>query len=187
VGAPAEPAPTPPAIPPPTPATPPPTPPTALPQRHAGLVSRLAALVVDVGLLTVGGLAISVLPSLAWDQVIGDSPGWLAAGSAIASALLPWAYFTASWALAGETVGDLLLGLVVRRRDGQRLSLVHAGLQAFVGLLFAPVWLIGMLAVLWDDQRRAWHDRLFRTVVNYSPSARRNGQTATRRSVADGS
>ena len=146
------------------------TPPLHPPSRYAGLVSRLAALVVDVGLLTVAGLAISVLPSLAWDQVVGDSPGWLAAGSAVVAGLLPLAYFAGSWWLAGETVGDMLLGLVVRHREGHELSLLQAILRAFFGLLLAPLWLVGLLAVLWDERRRAWHDSLFRTVVCYAPS-----------------
>jgi len=154
-------------------------PPTAAPPlRYAGLVSRLAALVLDVGLLTVAGLAVTVLPGLAWDQVLDRSPGWLTAGSALVAALLPWVYFTTSWWLAGETVGDLVLGLVVCQRDGSRLTLLQAAARALVGLILAPVWLVGLFAILWDRQRRAWHDRLFRTVVCYSPSAHTAGRTA---------
>jgi uncharacterized RDD family membrane protein YckC len=51
------------------------------------------------------------------------------------------------------------------------VSLPQSGLRALVGLLLPPLWLIGMLAVLWDERRRAWHDRLFRTVVCYAPRA----------------
>lgn len=133
----------------------------------------MSALILDVGLLTMAGLAISVLPSLAWEQVVGGSPGWLAAGSAIVAGLLPVLYFTFSWFATGQTLGDLLLGVVVRHRDGTPVSLPQAALRAFVGLLLPPLWLIGMLAVLWDKRRRAWHDRLFRTVVCYVPSTRR--------------
>jgi uncharacterized RDD family membrane protein YckC len=161
-------------------------PPTAPPLRYAGLVSRLAALTLDVGLLTVAALAVSVLPGLAWDQVVGRSPGWLTTGSAMVAALLPWAYFTVGWWLNGETVGALVLGLVVRRRDGGSLSFPQAALRGLVGLLIPPVWLVGMLAVLWDAERRAWHDRLFRTVVCYAPSARTAAAAATRRPAANG-
>jgi uncharacterized RDD family membrane protein YckC len=38
-------------------------------------------------------------------------------------------------------------------------------LRSAVGLLLPLIWLVGMLFVLWDPQRRALHDRLFGTVV----------------------
>jgi uncharacterized RDD family membrane protein YckC len=139
------------------------------PERHAGLVSRLSALTVDVVILTVVGLAVSTLPSVAWEQLTGTAPGWVNGVSAVVAAVLPFLYFTLSWATTGQTPGDILLGLVVRHRDGGRVGLLQAGLRAFGGLLLPPLWLVGMLAVLWNPERRAWHDRLFRTVVCYVP------------------
>lgn len=138
-------------------------------ERHAGLVSRLSALAVDVAILTVLGLSISTLPSLAWEQLTGSAPGWVNAVSVFVAGVLPFFYFTLSWATTGQTPGDMLLGLVVRHRDGGRVRLLQAGLRAFGGLLLPLVWLVGMLAVLWNPERRAWHDRLFRTVVCYVP------------------
>ncbi len=143
--------------------------PAASHSAYAGLVSRLAALGLDVAVLTAAGLAVTVMPGLAWEQIEGDSPGWLAVVSGAVAAALPWAYFTVSWWLAGQTLGDVVIGIVVRRRDGGLVSLPRAALRAFIGLLLPAVWLVGMLAVLWDERRRAWHDRLFRTVVCYAP------------------
>jgi uncharacterized RDD family membrane protein YckC len=137
------------------------------PVPYAGLVSRLAALVIDLALLTVAGLAIGSLPGLAWQQVVGAPPGWLTAGAGLVAAALPVTYFTLAWWVTGQTVGDLLLGLVVRHRDGGRARFPQAFLRAFVGLLVPPVWLVGLIGVLRDRRRRAWHDRLFRTVVCY--------------------
>ncbi len=136
---------------------------------YAGLVSRFAALALDVALLTAACLAVSVLPSLAWEEVLDESPGWLDAVSGAVAAALPWAYFTLSWWLTGQTPGDVAFGIVVRRRDGESLSLPQSALRALVGLILHPIWLIGMIAVLWDERRRAWHDLLFRTVVCYTP------------------
>ena len=76
------------------------------------------------------------------------------------------------WWLASQTVGGLVVGTVVLRPDGSELSLLHAALRAAIGLLLAPVWMVGLLAVLWDGQRRAWHDRLLHTVVRYAPHGR---------------
>lgn len=141
------------------------TSPGASGRAYAGLVSRLVALAVDVALLTLAGLGISVLPGLAWSQVIGYPPGWLTQASGIVASVLPWAYFTVAWWLGGQTVGGLVIGTRVARINGRRPRLVQAALRAFVGLLLVPVWLVGLGWVLWDPRRRAWHDIVFRTVV----------------------
>jgi len=143
---------------------------------YAGLVSRLTGLVIDVAALAAAGLAVTTLPSLAWQQLTGDSPGWLAGLSAAVGALLPTGYFTALWWLNGRTLGGLLVGTVVQRPDGRDLALLQALARAVVGLLLAPVWLVGLVGVLTDPRRRAWHDRLFGTVVRYST----NGWRGTR-------
>jgi uncharacterized RDD family membrane protein YckC len=132
---------------------------------YAGLASRLVALAVDVAVLTIAGLFVSVLPGLAWSQVVGHPPGWFTATCAVIASVLPWAYFTIAWWLGGQTAGGLLVGTRVARNHGQRPLLVQAALRAFVGLLLVPLWLIGLAWVLWDPRRRAWHDIVFRTVV----------------------
>ncbi|BCJ39243.1 hypothetical protein Athai_67460 [Actinocatenispora thailandica] len=140
---------------------------TAPADRHgfAGLVTRLTGLVTDVGLLTIASLALSSLPPAAWRQLIGDEPRWLDVLCGVLAALLPWAYFTACWAMAGATIGGLLVGTRTCRADGAPLGPGRAAARAFVGLAAAPVWLVGLLGVLTDGHRRAWHDRLFGTVV----------------------
>lgn len=135
---------------------------------YAGIVSRLTGLAVDAALLTLAGLAVGTLPSLAWEQVIGRSPGWLATASGVASALLPWAYFTGCWWLTGRTLGALIVGVEVQVARGGHLSGLRAVTRAAVGLLLAPVWLLGMIGVLIDGRRRALHDLLFGTVVRFT-------------------
>ena len=140
---------------------------------YAGLVSRLTAIVIDVALLVVAALIVGTLPGLAWSQIfVRPVPGWLTIGTSVIAGLLPWAYFTGCWWFTGQTVGDLLVRVAVRHRDGHAVSLPQAAARALVGLLLAPIWIIGLLAVLWDDRRRAWHDRVFRTVVPYAAAAR---------------
>lgn len=135
---------------------------------YAGLVSRLAALGTDVLLLTVLELSIRSLPTLAWEQmVVRPAPGWLSAGSAVLVILLPWSYFTAGWWLSGQTAGSRLFGIAVQRPDGRVPSFPRAAGRAAIGLLLPPLWMVGLLATLWDQRRRAWHDRVFGTVVRY--------------------
>ncbi len=143
---------------------------------YAGLVSRLGALAVDIGLITLSTLAVGTLPVLAWEQVSPqDAPAWFGALTRVIAALLPLGYFTAFWWLTGQTVGALVTGVRVRNRHDGRLSLPHAAVRAAGCLLFAPLWLVGLLAVLWDRRRRAWHDRVFATVVCYSGAPTRTG------------
>lgn len=136
---------------------------------YAGIVSRLSALGADVVVLLLADIVVGALPRMAWQQlVVRPVPGWLTAGSAAVAALLPWTYFTVGWWLSGQTLGNRLFGIAVHDRDGHGPSFVQSAIRAAVGLLLAPLWLIGLLGVLWDERRRAWHDRLFGTVVRYA-------------------
>jgi uncharacterized RDD family membrane protein YckC len=133
----------------------------------------LAALLIDVAVLSLAAAAIRLLPPMAWEQVLSrPAPAWLKDTCAVLAAVLPWAYFTGSWWLAGQTVGDLVIGIDVRRTDGGRMGLLHAAVRALLGLLLAPLWIVGLVVVLWDDRRRALHDILLRSTVRYAPRAR---------------
>ena len=148
--------------------------PAAMPHSaYAGLVSRLAALAIDIGLVALAAAVARLLPPAIWSEVFTRSaPDWLATASGIAAGTIPWLYFTVSWWLADQTVGDLVLGIMVLRPDGGELSLLHSAVRAGVGLLLAPLWIVGMIAILWDERRRAWHDKVLRTEVRYATRAR---------------
>ena len=148
------------------------TDPPAPRETYAGLVSRLGGLVIDVLVLIVATLAVAELPVLAWEQVVdpAGAPAWLSTAANVAAALLPLVYFTSFWWLTGQTVGDLLTGVVVERIDGRRLSFPRAAARALGCLVLAPLWLVGLIAVLWDRHRMAWHDHVFRTRVRYVSS-----------------
>ena len=132
---------------------------------YAGVVTRFAALAVDAVLLT---LAIPFIangaPSL-WSALDGTAPGWLDVTSQAAAAIVPFAYFALCWWAGGRTVGGLLFGTLVRRRNGEPVGLGRAILRAVIGLALPLIWLIGMFMILWDDRRRALHDRVFGTIV----------------------
>lgn len=135
---------------------------------YAGIVSRLAALATDVVVLMLADVFVSSLPRIAWQQLtIRPAPGWLNTGTTALAALLPWMYFTAAWWMSGQTVGNRLFGIAVQDAQGHAASFLRSAGRAAVGLALAPLWLVGLINVLWDRQRRAWHDRLFGTVVRY--------------------
>lgn len=132
---------------------------------YAGLVSRILALAVDAALLAVVIPAIGAGGPALWGAIVGSAPDWLRVCAGVLAAFVPFAYFWLCWCTAGRTLGGALIGTAVRRPDGTRLSTLRAAERAFVGLLFAPFWLAGLLFSVLDPRRRALHDVLLRTVV----------------------
>jgi uncharacterized RDD family membrane protein YckC len=137
--------------------------------RYAGIVTRLLALVVDAALLALAALLIGLGGPALWSAVDGSAPDWLRVSTEVMAALLPFVYFWVGWWTRGHTLGGFLAGAAVRRKDGSRLGAGRAGARAFLGLLLAPVWLVGMVVVMVDSQRRALHDLLLGTVVLRTP------------------
>jgi uncharacterized RDD family membrane protein YckC len=147
-------------------------------------VSRLSALAIDVVVLVVATIVVRVLPSIAWARVIDRNvPGWLESAAGTLAILLPWLYFTICWWINGQTLGDMLIGVSVRHRDGRDISLFRAAIRAGVGLVVAPLWILGLLYMLWDGRRRALHDLLFGTVVPYTSPPRTGVREIRRRKV----
>jgi uncharacterized RDD family membrane protein YckC len=142
----------------------------AVPDHHyAGLVSRIAALGVDFVIVAAASGAVRVLPEVVWKTVTHvPTPQWLSTAFGLAAAVLPFLYFTLFWWLPGQTVGQMLMGIAVRRNNGHEdPTLIQAALRSAFGLALFPLWMVGLLAILWDEKRRAWHDKVFRTVVPY--------------------
>jgi len=135
---------------------------------YAGMVSRLSGLGVDVLVVAIAVLVVGRgLPEI-WELVVGSPPSWLLTTLTWAANFTPAVYFSGAWRLTGETVGAALFGTVVRRKDGRRVGIIRAVLRAVVGLLVAPLSLVGMVTVLWDDRRRSLLDMVFGTVVRYA-------------------
>jgi uncharacterized RDD family membrane protein YckC len=141
---------------------------------------------VDVAVVSTAAAALATLPVLVWQRLTGEDGAWVATGTAVAAAVLPWLYFSVAWWLGGRTVGALLMGLAVTRPDGGRLGAVRAGLRAAVGLLLAPLWLAGLVLIIWDSRRRALHDRVFGTVVRYRAGGGRGHPDEGRRTSSAG-
>jgi uncharacterized RDD family membrane protein YckC len=131
----------------------------------AGLLRRLGAMLYD-GLLLLGVLMVATalfLP-LTGGEAVGSERN-LALDLLYRSVLLALVvgFFGLFWTRSGQTLGMASWRLRVEREDGARLgwgdTLRRLG-WALVSLL--PLGL-GFLWVLFDPERRAWHDRLSRT------------------------
>jgi uncharacterized RDD family membrane protein YckC len=90
-------------------------------------------------------------------------------------------YFVGLWALAGATIGKWLLGLRVVRADGYPPTIGRSAIR-FIGYgLSAIVFFLGYIWVLFDEDRRAWHDDLAGTWVIYDFQRRPQGEVYSHR------
>lgn len=93
---------------------------------------------------------------------------------AMLSLLAGPAYFILFWSLGGQTIGQYVAGVRVVRLDGRRMNFKHS-LVRYLGYFVSFLALgLGYLWVLWDDRRQGFQDKLAKTVVVYSWSARQN-------------
>jgi uncharacterized RDD family membrane protein YckC len=167
----------------------------------AGLSRRLGAMVYD-GLLVIGVLAIATvpfIPLLHGRVLVAEEVGALAYVYRAWQLILLAAFFGFFWTRSGQTIGMLAWRLRVERLDGSLLRWPDALKR--IGFLFAlsvvPLagyWLVAggssrtlrgietVLAVvpvslayvsmLFDRERRAWHDRMTRTRVVVLPKGK---------------
>jgi uncharacterized RDD family membrane protein YckC len=137
----------------------------------AGFWARTLALAID-GLLLLGLMAAAVaLGALLLDldgqalatALAGGLGSLVAVGLTFIGLLL--VYTTGFARFGGQTVGKMVLGLRVVRRDGHSLTSWNALRRALGMLLSGLPGLAGFLWAGFDLQRRGWHDRLAGTLV----------------------
>jgi uncharacterized RDD family membrane protein YckC len=147
---------------------------------YAGLVTRTLAFGLDIAIID--GVALVTGGVVALGLSAFDLPDTvktvLAATGAVLAVLWSIGYFAWFWSATGQTPGDRVLGLEVIRADtGRPLPLRRATLRVFALLLSAIPFCAGFLMILFDDHRRALHDRLVGTVVVYRPSGSRSSRS----------
>jgi uncharacterized RDD family membrane protein YckC len=132
----------------------------------AGIVSRTAAMVIDFAIVSVV-LAVTYLVFTAVRFVLRPRsftfPAPTLSSVTLVGALAAVIYFTICWTTSGRTYGDVLLGLRVVTRRGDRLHLIVAVLRALACVIFP-------LGLFWcgvDRSRRSLQDVLLRTRVIY--------------------
>ena len=137
-----------------------------------GFFRRAYALSID---LFVIALLSSIMGAMAYvgykvglsahGQVIsGDNAAALFAILTLGWLGLTGAYFIVMHGLGGQTIGKMLLGLRVVGDDRQPPSFRQAALRWLAAVGFAPIGL-GFLWVLWQSEKRGWHDFVARTWV----------------------
>ena len=66
----------------------------------------------------------------------------------------------------GQSWGRKVAGLKVVSTEGGAIGFWRSlGRNLFAALISAPVLYLGFLWVIWDGEKQAWHDKVFRTYV----------------------
>lgn len=138
---------------------------------RAGLLRRLAAMLYD-GLLLIGVLMVATalfLPLTGGEAVVsGSNPvlEWVYRAALLA---LIVGFFGVFWTIRGQTLGMASWRLRVEREDGTLLGWSDTARRLGWALVSALPLGLGFLWVLFDPERRAWHDRLSGTRVVVLP------------------
>lgn len=130
---------------------------------HAGFGVRLIAHLIDGVILSFGlgiiSFAIGVNFNSGFMSVV-YSPGSLLAFLLI---MAYFVYFETSDKQA--TIGKSIMDLKVIKQDGSKLTTADAIIRYLGKILSAFIFMIGFLMVLFDDEKRALHDRIANTYV----------------------
>jgi uncharacterized RDD family membrane protein YckC len=136
---------------------------------YAGIVTRAVALAIDAAALTIGFAVTSAVVGLIlslFTAVEVTSPGAVLGTVGVWTAVVA-GYFTLFWTVAGQTPGMRLMRVQVLDERGGFPHLARSAWR-FVWMLLAAIPLFaGYLLVLVDARRRALHDLLAGTTVQF--------------------
>lgn len=79
--------------------------------------------------------------------------------------LLPLLYFALLEGAKGATIGKMMTGIRVRRKDGGKISMVTAFLRHIGRIISAIIFMLGFLLAFIDGKRQALHDKIANTMV----------------------
>ena len=85
---------------------------------------------------------------------------------AITALVISLGYFPFFWSRDGQTLAMMPLGLrVVDEKSGETISLGRAFLRLIGFFISIAIFFIGVIWILVDSRRRAWHDLIAGTIV----------------------
>ncbi|MBB6341574.1 putative RDD family membrane protein YckC [Pseudomonas fluvialis] len=133
----------------------------------AGLIRRLAALFYDFLLSVALLMVVTLIYKGIQMSIIGEerlrqlSDAGALDGDPLLSTILVmvlFGFFAKFWTHNGQTLGMQVWGLRIQNADGSAISLWQALLRFVVSV---GSWLcggLGYLWLLWDKEKRTWHD-----------------------------
>ena len=143
--------------------------------RYAGPLTRLLAVVADSFAVTIGFTLIAAggtffVQLFVPEYEIPADKGWI-----YGLMFVTWAfvYLWFSLAIFGKTLGKALLGMRVVVSDGSvTLNKGKAFFRTLTYPLSFAVFGLGLIGIIWGQERRAWHDHFAGTAVVYDWGSR---------------
>jgi uncharacterized RDD family membrane protein YckC len=83
--------------------------------------------------------------------------------------LLLATYGAVMWKMKGTTIGGIVFGLRVVRRDGRPIDWATAIVRALACFLSLVVAGLGFIWIAIDDEKQGWHDKIAGTIVVTMP------------------
>lgn len=143
--------------------------------RYAGPLTRLLAVMFDSAVVSFGFTLL--VAGLVFVIRLFEPAFEIPDGSGVfyGIALVVWSflYLWISYAVFGKTIGKMFVGVRVVSSDGHA---VLKGRQPLIRVLTYPisflVFGLGLLGIVFNPHRQAWHDRFARTAVVYDWGSR---------------
>jgi len=83
---------------------------------------------------------------------------------------LAWfGYHVAMWVWKGMTIGGVVFGLKVFRRDGRKVDFAVAFVRSLASIFSGLVLFIGFFWTGWNRERLSWHDMIAGTIIVKMP------------------
>ncbi|TBU77565.1 hypothetical protein DNK06_14695 [Pseudomonas daroniae] len=133
----------------------------------AGLGRRLAAVLYDSFLCVALLIVVTFLYKLIQMGIYGEAQlrQWSEAGALDGDPLLStllllslFGFFAKFWTHNGQTLGMQVWGIRVQNADGTAISVWQALLRFLVAILSWLALGLGYLWIVFDKQKRSWHD-----------------------------
>jgi uncharacterized RDD family membrane protein YckC len=143
--------------------------------RYAGPLTRLLAVIFDSMVVSFGFTLVvaAIVFLIRLFEPSFEIPEGSGLFYGIALGVTSFFYLWISYAVFGKTIGKMFVGVRVVSSDG---SIVLKGRQPLIRVLTYPlsfaIFGLGLLGVVFNPHRQAWHDRFARTAVVYDWGSR---------------
>ncbi|MFC1574700.1 RDD family protein [Gemmatimonadota bacterium] len=130
---------------------------------NIGFGKRLGALLLDMLCfgIPMNLVQLGIFGQGAWDV---NDPAYI--GAFFFSTAVGISYFVGMWAFAdGATLGKKILKIKIVKNDGSPIGLGTALGRYFSYILASIPCALGLFWVIWDKEKRGWHDKLAGTKV----------------------
>ena len=157
---------------------------------YAGLVTRALAFSVDAAIVDLTGIFVGVVVGLALSvlKTPDNVDHILLAIGAVLFVVWTIAYFVGFWSTTGQTPGDRLMRIRVRRSGSDEPLPLRWAVVRLAGLVLAAIpLLLGFLPILLNERRRGLQDLLGRSVVVHSYAATGTSSSPASRAPATAS